>query len=57
MPTLVQWTGAASISVRGLPPTWPRAPMPTASPAQQAAIHRTLQALGAPQPAARQAAG
>ena len=42
--------------LQGLPPTWPRAPMPAASPAQQAAIHRALQALGAADPAVRRAA-
>lgn len=42
--------------LQGLPPTSPRAPMPAASPAQQAAIHRALQALGAADPAVRRAA-
>lgn len=43
-------------TLQGLPPTWPRAPMPAASPAQQAAIQRALQALGAAQSGIRRAA-
>jgi 4-hydroxy-tetrahydrodipicolinate synthase len=34
-------------SAQGLPPSWSRAPMPAASPAQQAAIRAALQALDA----------
>src|SRR5262249_1384363 len=34
-------------ALQGLPPTFSRAPMPAASPAQQAAIRQALQALGA----------
>jgi 4-hydroxy-tetrahydrodipicolinate synthase len=34
--------------LQGLPKTWSRAPMPAASPAQQAAIARALEALNAP---------
>jgi 4-hydroxy-tetrahydrodipicolinate synthase len=34
-------------TLQGLPPTFPRAPMPEASPAQQAAIAKALEGLGA----------
>jgi 4-hydroxy-tetrahydrodipicolinate synthase len=34
-------------SLQGLPPTVSRAPMPEASPAQQAAIRKALEGLGA----------
>ena len=33
-------------TLQGLPQTWPRAPMPEASPAQQAAIRKALEGLG-----------
>jgi 4-hydroxy-tetrahydrodipicolinate synthase len=42
--------------LQGLPQTWPRAPMPAATPAQQAAIRQALQALTAEETAVRQAA-
>jgi 4-hydroxy-tetrahydrodipicolinate synthase len=32
-------------SLQGLPPTWSRAPMPPASPAQQTAIRAALESL------------
>lgn len=34
-------------TLQGLPKTYPRAPMPEASPAQQAATCKALEALGA----------
>ena len=33
-------------SLQGLPQTWPRAPMPEASPTQQAASRKALEGLG-----------
>jgi 4-hydroxy-tetrahydrodipicolinate synthase len=42
-------------ALQGLPKSWSRAPMPAASPAQQAAIGRALEALNAPAIARRAA--
>ena len=42
--------------LQGMPQTWSRAPMPAASPTQQAAIRHALQSLGVDQTTDRRAA-